>query len=102
MYDNEIEKLQHFSTAKVLKFIHVLRQFKPAGEKPKIDEDEKLPSATDVPPGVFRKGKGKPKRLNQRLQMDDMLCALIFVHNRYKAKALFGLLCVSSIKCISM
>ncbi|KAH1023571.1 hypothetical protein HUJ04_012751 [Dendroctonus ponderosae] len=96
IYDNEIAKLQHFSTTKVLKFIHVLRQFKPAGEKPKIDEEEKLQSANDVQPGVFRKGKGKPKRLNQRLQMDDMLCALIFVHNKYKAKALFGLLCCLS------
>lgn len=71
----------------------MLRQFKPAGKKPKIEE-EKLPE-NEAPPGNSKKGKGKPKRLNQRVQMEDMMCALIFVQNRYKAKALFGLLCVS-------
>ncbi|KAF7267578.1 hypothetical protein GWI33_019216 [Rhynchophorus ferrugineus] len=93
--ETEIEKIKMYSTPKVLKFIHTLRQFKPAGEKPKILEDEK-PAETENPPGNFKKGKGKPKRLNQRVQMDDMLCALVFVHNRYKAKALFSLLCTLS------
>ncbi|CAG9759991.1 unnamed protein product [Ceutorhynchus assimilis] len=88
-YDTEISKINNYSTSKVLKMIHVLRQFKPAGEKPKIIEEENLPENF---PGNFKRGKGKPKRQFQKVQMAD-LCALIFVNNRYKAKAIFGLLC---------
>lgn len=91
--DSEIDRVKNYSTPKVLKFIDMLRQFKPAGEKPKVEE-EKSPEveAQSVP---FKKGKGKIKRLTQKAQTDDTLCALIFVHNRYKAKSLFALLCVS-------
>lgn len=91
--DNEIEVVKNYSSPKVLKFIDMLRQFKPAGEKPKVEE-EKSPEV-EAPSVPFKKGKGKIKRLNQKAQTDDALCALIFVHNRYKAKSLFGLLCVS-------
>ncbi|KAL1493216.1 hypothetical protein ABEB36_011312 [Hypothenemus hampei] len=92
-YENEIGKIRHYSTSKVLKFIEMLRQFKPAGEKPSPTiEEEKSSEEEKVKTGL----KGKPKRFNQRVQMDDMLCALVFVHNRYKAKAIFSLLCTLS------
>ncbi|XP_050314512.1 endoribonuclease Dcr-1 isoform X2 [Anthonomus grandis grandis] len=94
-YKNEIERIQKYSTSKVLKFIHMLRQFKPAGPKPIFTEETNLTESEPLI-GPPKKTKGKPKRLNQRVQMDDMLCALIFVQNRFKAKALFALLCILS------
>ncbi|XP_060537444.1 endoribonuclease Dcr-1 [Cylas formicarius] len=91
--DSEIEKIKQFSTLKVMKLIDVLRQFKPAGEKPRTNEEDK---SSDGHNSSFKKTKGKPRRFQHRPQFDDMLCALIFVENRYKAKALFGLLCTLS------
>ncbi|XP_066152978.1 endoribonuclease Dcr-1 isoform X1 [Euwallacea fornicatus] len=95
-YETEIEKMRNYSTSKVLKFINTLRQFKPAGEKPKIEEESEKTPENEATLGILKKGKGKPKRPIPRMQVEDMLCALIFVHNRYKAKAIFALLCVLS------
>lgn len=93
----ELEKIKQYSTSKVLKFIEVIKQFKPPGEKPEVTEVEKV----DEPPNSPSKGRGanrKGPRRNYfpRQQNDDILCALVFVHSRYKAKALFALLCVSN------
>lgn len=91
----DLERLLIFSTPKIFKFLEVLKQFKPAGER--VDVSEKTPDNKEV----IRKGKGKnykgPRRpYIPRTQNDDLLCALVFVKNRYKAEALFALLCVSS------
>lgn len=88
------EKIQNFSTQKVLKLIHVLKQFKPNTEKPEVVE--KPPEVE-----ITAKGKGKGGRIPRRLylpkpQNEETLCGLIFVENRYTAKALFGLLCTLS------
>lgn len=93
----DLEKLFLFSTPKIIKFLEVLKEFKPAGER--MEVLEKTPNVKEKE--ATRKGKGKnykgPRRpYILRTQNDDLLCALVFVKNRYKAEALFALLCVSS------
>lgn len=91
---DELERLRHFSTPKVIKFLDVLKEFKPPGEKPEPTEKQKA-DAESTPTKTRTKGKGDRRNYIMRAQNDDVLCALVFVHNRYKAKALFALLCVS-------
>lgn len=89
---DDLERLKRYSTPKVLKFIEILRQFKPPGEKPEaMEKNVEMDMSTNV------RGKGKSSRRSfmSRPQTEEILCALVFVHNRYKAKAVFALLCVS-------
>jgi endoribonuclease Dicer len=90
------EKVFQFSTPKVLRFLEVLKQFKPTGEKP--EANEKPPDVKDIKKGKGKNYKGPRRPFVSRAQSEDMLCALVFVKNRYKAEALFALLCVMS-KC---
>lgn len=94
------EKVLHFSTPKVLRFLEVLKQFKPAGEKPEISE--KLPDVKDIKKGKGKNYKGPRRPYVARTQSEDILCALVFVKNRYKAEALFAVLCVSRNSSISI
>lgn len=91
----DIERLQTYSSPKALQFLEVLKQFKPSKERPVVEEKPKQeePEVTNVK--VRFKGKGPRRTFIPRPNMDDVLCAVIFVHSRYKAKALFALLCVS-------
>lgn len=92
---DEMERLQTYSSPKALQFLEVLKQFKPSKEKPLIDEKpvEEEPEVPNIK--VRFKGKGPRRTFIPRPNMDDVLCAIVFVHSRYKAKALFALLCVS-------
>ncbi|KAG5899464.1 hypothetical protein JTB14_015317 [Gonioctena quinquepunctata] len=92
---DDLDKMKNYSAPKVLKFLEVLMQFKPPGEKPEPSNKDK-PEAEVSPTKVRGKGKGPRRALYPRPQTDDILCALVFVHNRYKAKALFALLCLLS------
>nr|XP_023016629.1 endoribonuclease Dcr-1 [Leptinotarsa decemlineata] len=93
---DDSDVMMKYSSPKVLKFLEVLKQFKPPGEKPLPNEKDK--PELEVTSPIKMRGKGKcPRRpLISRAQTDDTLCALVFVHNRYKAKALFTLLCLLS------
>lgn len=88
---DDFERLKKYSTPKVLKFIEILKQFKPPGKKP-----EPVEKAIESDISINTRGKGKTSRRSfiSRPQTEEILCALVFVHNRYKAKALFALLCV--------
>ncbi|EFA11550.2 dicer-1 [Tribolium castaneum] len=88
------EKVFRFSTPKVLRFLQVLKQFKPTGDKP--ETCDKLPDLKDPKKGKGKNYKGPRRPYISRAQSDEMLCALVFVKNRYKAEALFALLCVMS------
>uniref|UniRef100_A0A6P7H6F8 ribonuclease III n=1 Tax=Diabrotica virgifera virgifera TaxID=50390 RepID=A0A6P7H6F8_DIAVI len=90
-YD-ELERINKFSSPKVLKFIDVLKQFKPPGEKPQPSQLIKDKEETS-PVKIKCRGKGPRRPLFPRPQNEDNLCCLVFVHNRYKAKSLFALLC---------
>lgn len=91
----DIDRLKTYSSPKVLQFLEVLKQFKPAKERPVIEENPK-PEELEAPNQRVRlKGKGPRRAFIPRPNMDDVLCAVVFVHSRYKAKALFALLCVS-------
>ncbi|XP_056646344.1 endoribonuclease Dcr-1 [Diorhabda sublineata] len=89
----ELDILKKYSTQKVLKFIEILKQFKPPGDKPPIKEK----SPDESSPVKFKgRCKGPRRPLFQRPLTEDNLCSLIFVHNGYKAKTLFALLCTLS------
>ncbi|CAG9816847.1 unnamed protein product [Phaedon cochleariae] len=92
----ELDRVMHFSSPKVLRFLEVLKQFKPPGERPEPIEKEKPVELEASPTKIRGKGKGPRRNFMPRPQSEDILCALVFVHNRYKAKSLFGLLCLLS------
>lgn len=90
---DELERLKMFSSPKALQFLEVLKQFKPAKEKPLVEDKSEGPEVSNAK--VRLKGKGPRRNFIPRPNLDDVLCAVIFVNSRYKAKALFGLLYVS-------
>ncbi|XP_022902072.1 endoribonuclease Dcr-1 [Onthophagus taurus] len=97
----EKEKIAKHSSPKVLRFLEVIKEFKPANyEKPPEPPTLSDTTPTDVPQlgkGTGRKNHRGPKRLMMhRQQSDDNLCALVFVHNRMTAKVLFMLLSTMS------
>lgn len=92
---DDMERLEKYSSPKVLQFLKVLKQFKPAKEKPVVEEKPKQEEPEIPNVKVRLKGKGPRRTFIPRPNMDDVLCAVVFVHSRYKAKALFALLCVS-------
>ncbi|KAJ8968365.1 hypothetical protein NQ317_009528 [Molorchus minor] len=98
VYENmdEMNRIQAYSTPKVLKFMELLKQFKPPGEKPDIDKDKLIEIDNASPTKVRGKGRGPRRSYIPRSQAEDTLCALVFVHSRYKAKAIFALLCTLS------
>lgn len=91
----ELEKLKLYSSPKVLRFLDVLKQFKPAKDKPEIKEKQPVDESETSNVKIRLKGKGPRRTFIPRPNMDDVLCAVVFVDSRYKAKALFALLCVS-------
>nr|CAH7717562.1 unnamed protein product [Callosobruchus chinensis] len=92
----EPEKLRQYSTPKVFQFLEILKQFKPPGEKPEPIEPEKLPDQEASPNKTKPKGRMSRRNYISRPQADDTLCGLVFVHNRYKAKTIFAMLCMLS------
>ncbi|KAL3280298.1 hypothetical protein HHI36_017788 [Cryptolaemus montrouzieri] len=92
----EIQKINKYSSHKVLRFLDVLKELKPNIERPD-------PQAVPEPPREnetvvkTKKGSRVPRRMFvQKNQSEDSLCCLVFVSDSYRAKALFALLCVMS------
>lgn len=94
---DEKDKIAQFSTPKVLKFLEILREFKPNNcEKPA--EIIEPPAEVVLNTRAGRKNyRGLRRCQILRQQSDDALCALVFVHGRCTAKVLFNLLSVSKI-----
>lgn len=94
---SEKECIQKFSSPKVLRFLEVIKEFKPPGERPPeepvVENVVDIASPTKVSRGKGQKGTRRP--YVQRSQSEDNLCALVFVRNRCTAKVLYSLLCVS-------
>lgn len=93
---SEKERIRKYSAPKVLRFLDVIKEFQPAGEKP--PEPVEVAACGDNPSVKNSRGKGirGPRRAYmQRTQSEDSLCALVFVHNRCTAKVLYSLLYVS-------
>ncbi|KRT79896.1 helicase [Oryctes borbonicus] len=90
----EMEKIAQFSTPKVLRFLEIIREFKPNNceKPPEIIE----PAAEIIATNNNKCGRKNYRGLRRcqmlRQQSDDVLCALVFVHNRCTAKVLFTLL----------
>ncbi|XP_044744812.1 endoribonuclease Dcr-1 [Coccinella septempunctata] len=94
---SDTEKILKFSTSKVLRYLEILKKFKPKIEK--TDAQEVIPEqGREIEVNARpRKGGRVPRRLFvQKNQTDDSICCLTFVHDRYRAKVLFNLLCVMS------
>lgn len=94
---SEKERIHKFSSPKVLRFLEVIKEFKPPGERPPEEPVAEnvvgIASPTKVSRGKGQKGTRRP--YVQRPQSEDSLCALVFVRNRCTAKVLYSLLCVS-------
>lgn len=91
---SEKERIDKYSSPKVLRFLDVIKEFQPAGEKPSCPVE----AACDNVSLKNCRGKGPrgPRRAYvQRAQSEDSLCALVFVRNRFTAKVLYSLLYVS-------
>lgn len=94
---SEKDRIYKFSSPKVLRFLDVIKEFKPAGERPQEEDVPENVLDTTSPAKVSRgKGqKGTRRPYLQRPQSEDSLCALVFVQKRCTAKVLYSLLCVS-------
>lgn len=98
----EKERIIKFSSPKVLRFLEIIKQFKPPIERPTekpteaTAEQSPVENVTEPPP---KNGKNKMPRAGRRSYMqkaaEEQLCALVFVRNRLTAKVVFSLLHVS-------
>lgn len=101
----EKERIIKFSTPKVLRFMEIIKQFKPPIERPTEaaaaatetpTEQSPVENVAEQPP---KNGKNKIPRAGRRSYMqkaaEEQLCALVFVRNRLTAKVVFSLLYVS-------
>lgn len=95
---SDVEKVRQYSSDKILKLLEILKQFKPAGEKPKppTNVSENVPKEAEGPNSRNRKGNRVPRKLHVPKLNEESLCCLIFVKDRYRAKALFSILVVIS------
>ncbi|KAK4871507.1 hypothetical protein RN001_015631 [Aquatica leii] len=95
---SDVDRIIQYSSPKVLRFLEIIKQFKPAGERPKesIVPSESTPTTTSTN-GRTQRGKnirGARRSHVPRPQQEDSLCALVFVRNRITAKVIFTLLYV--------
>ncbi|KAF5270919.1 hypothetical protein FQR65_LT05386 [Abscondita terminalis] len=95
---SDVDRILQNSSPKILRFLEIIKQFKPAGERPKetVTQNE---TTINVINNNNRSQRGKNVRGMRRsyvprLQQEDSLCALVFVHNRITAKVIFTLLYV--------
>ncbi|KAK9890121.1 hypothetical protein WA026_008931 [Henosepilachna vigintioctopunctata] len=97
MHDlTEIEKIYKYSSSKVLKYLDILKEFKPNIEKPDPQNIPEVPKENDSILKTKKVGRISRRIYIQKNQSDDSLCCLTFVSDRYRAKVLFSLLCVMS------
>lgn len=91
---SEKEKVTKFSTPKVLRFLEIVKQFRPPVER---QQEENLQQAT--PKNNNNKNK-TPKTTRrsyvQKSISDENLCGLVFVRNRITAKVIYSILNVST------
>lgn len=93
---SEKERIMKYSAPKVLRFLDVIREFQPAGERPPLEPVETMTCDNVTVKNCRGKGPRGPRRSYiQRAQSEDNLCALVFVQNRCTAKVLYSLLYVS-------
>lgn len=92
---SELEQLMNYSTTKILRFIEIIRQFKQPGEKAPPEQIESVDVASVNPKHRVKGNRGSRRMCALRTQAEDSLCALVFVDNRFTAKLIFHLLCVS-------
>lgn len=90
------DRIYEYSSPKLLKFLALLKQFKPDCEKPQIEAIEaSVEAATSVLPTKGRKTTRGARRSHiLHSQNEDNLCGLVFVHSRCTAKVLYTLLYV--------
>lgn len=90
------ERIFMFSSPKLLRFLDILKQFKPDCEKPQIEAIEaSVEAATLALPAKGRKTTRGARRSHiLHTQNEDNLCGLVFVHSRCTAKVLYTLLYV--------
>lgn len=98
---SDVDRIKQYSTPKVLRFLEIIKQFKPAGERPKDVVETNTESTVITPSNTIpRQTRNKNVRALRRFhtprsQQEDSLCALIFVRNRFTAKVVYTLLYVS-------
>lgn len=92
----EKERIFKYSSPKILKFLNLIKQFKPDCEKPQIEAIEAIIEETVAVHIKSRKTTRGARRSHiLHSQNEDSLCALVFVGNRCTAKVLYTLLYVS-------
>lgn len=97
---SEKERITRFSSPKVLRFLEVIRQFRPPLQRP--PENAEPAPVESTPPPKSAKGKGARtgrKAYMQKPATEENLCALVFVRNRITAKVVYSILYVSVNSC---
>lgn len=91
------DRIYKFSSPKLVRFIDIVKQFKPDCERPQIEAIEaSVEAATSAVPTKGRKTTRGARRSHiLHSQNEDNLCGLVFVHSRCTAKVLYTLLYVS-------
>ncbi|KAB0798298.1 hypothetical protein PPYR_09291 [Photinus pyralis] len=92
---SEMEKVYRYSSPKVLRLLEILKEFKPAGEKPKesvVNVEGQPAPANNVKTNRGKNVRGARRPYIPRPPLEDNLCALVFVQNRITAKVIFTLL----------
>lgn len=92
---SEKERMKQFSTAKILRFLEIVKQFQPPIERP----TEAIPAEPIIeqPARITRNKNPRNTRRNyiHTSTVEETLCALVFVRNRLTAKVIFSILYVS-------
>lgn len=92
---NDKDRIFEYSSPKLIKFLDVLKQFKPDCEKPQIEAIEASVEAANTLQAKGRKTTRGARRSHiLHSQNEDNLCGLVFVHSRCTAKVLYTLLYV--------
>ncbi|KAF5300195.1 hypothetical protein FQA39_LY11229 [Lamprigera yunnana] len=81
---SEVERILQYSSSKILRFLEIMRQFKPPGERPK--ESILIPEEVETKYARGKNIRGGRRPLVSRVVQDDSLCALVFVQNRTTAR----------------
>ncbi|XP_045470620.1 endoribonuclease Dcr-1 [Harmonia axyridis] len=94
---SDTERVLNFSTPKILRYLEILKKFKPNIEKSNVQDIVPEQGKDNEVNVRFRRGGRVPRRLFiQKNQTEDSICCLTFVGDCYRARALFNLLCVMS------
>ncbi|KAK5639662.1 hypothetical protein RI129_012154 [Pyrocoelia pectoralis] len=93
---SDMDKIHRYSSPKLLRFLEIITEFKPPGEKPReketITNNEDAPGNNNVKMNRGKNVRGFRRSYIPRPTLEDNLCALVFVRNRITAKVIFTLL----------